>query len=78
MKTTEISFEQFTAIDYQDVAVYYIRLASGDYLYLHTKSRKDAQAFVDELYGKGHYKLRVSKNVVSTPHYESHSITARG
>lgn len=76
MRTTEVSFEQFSAIDFEDIATYYVRTALG-YLYLHTKSRKDAQEFVDGIYGKGHYKVRASKNVVGTPHYDGFEITAR-
>ena len=59
-----------------DCATYYVRTALG-YLYLHTDSRKDAQAEVDKIYGKGHYKVRASKNVVSKPHYEGFQYTAR-
>jgi len=78
MGTTLVEYSDFIGIDFIDPATYYIRMASGDYLYIHTKERKLAQDYVDKEFGKNHFKIRASKNIVKTPHYDGHSITARG
>lgn len=78
MKTTTISYDEFTAPDYEDVATYYIKTALGDFMYIHTKSRKAAQEFVDSEYGKGKYTVRASKMTQpKEPINLGHPISAR-
>lgn len=76
LKTTFVEFEQFSDIDFVDVATYYIKSALG-YVYIHTKDREAAQEWVNENYGKGKYTVRASKNVLTQPKNLGHSITAR-
>lgn len=76
MKTTIVEFDEFAGIDFQDPSTYYVRTALY-YVYIHCETRKRAVEWVKENYD-GKYSVRASKNVVGTPHYESHNITARG
>lgn len=73
VKTTVVSFEQFSDYEFVPVASYYIKRAAGDFLFIHTRSRQLAQAFVDSEYGQGKYKVISSKLQKTTKEY-----TARG
>lgn len=75
MKTTIVEFDEFTNIDFQDPAVYYIRTALY-YVYIHCKTRKQAVEWVKENYD-GKYTVRASKNTAATPHYDGFTVTAR-
>lgn len=77
MRTTLVTFEQFSDLGFKDPSTYYIRLATGDYLYLHSNDRKKVVEYIEQEYGK-QYAIRTSKMIKSKPHYESHQITARG
>jgi hypothetical protein len=61
VKTTNISFEQFSAYDFVPPATFFIRNALGEYIFIHTRERAKAQAWVDENYGKGRYTVNASK-----------------
>ena len=78
MKTTTVTYEQFSQLEFKPPATYFIRLADGTYLYIHSRSRDKAQSFIDEQYGKGHYTVKASKLTQSKPKYEGHNISARG
>ena len=77
MKTTTVTYENFTDTDFKPPALYYVRTACGNYLYLHTQDRAKAQAEVDEIFGKGKYLVKASKLTKSKPKYDGFSITAR-
>lgn len=78
MRTTLVKYEDFIQPDYEDVATYYIKTAMGDFLYLHSKSRKACQDYVDNEYGKGKYTVRASKLTQPTePKNLGHNISAR-
>lgn len=44
-------------IDFIPPSKFYIRNAMGNYLFIRKRKREDAQAIVDGLYGKGHYRI---------------------
>ena len=77
MKTTLVSYEEFTALDFKDPSAFYIKLATGEYLFIHTRDRAAAQQYVNDEYG-GRYTLRSGKPTKTKPKYETHQITARG
>ena len=60
-KITTVTFKEFSAFDFQPPATFFIRNASGDYIFIHTRDRAKAQAWVDENYGKGRYTVNASK-----------------
>ena len=77
IKTTLVTYEQFSDLDFTDPADYYIRLATGEYLYVHTKNRKIAQEFIDKEYGS-HYTIRTGKMTKPKGLVEGHKYTAKG
>lgn len=61
MKVTEVTFEEFTDIDFIPMSTFFIRGATGDYYFIHTAKRGVAQEWVDETFGKGRYTVVASK-----------------
>ena len=61
VKITVVMFEQFSAYDFVPPATFFIRNALGEYIFIHTRERAKAQAWVDENYGKGRYTVNASK-----------------
>lgn len=61
IRTTVVSYKDFTSMDFVPPATYFIQNALGDYVFMHTWDRAKAQDFVDEEYGKGKYKVKASK-----------------
>lgn len=61
VRVTVVDFDLFSDIDFIPPATFYIRNASGDYVFVHTRSRDKAQAWIDENYGEGRYKVNASK-----------------
>ncbi|CEF89154.1 hypothetical protein [Pseudomonas phage vB_PaeM_PAO1_Ab03] len=60
-RTTVVTFQDFSALDFAPPATWYIQNAMGDYVFVHTRDRMEAQTFVDEEYGKGRYTVKASK-----------------
>ena len=77
MKTTLVTYEQFSQLEFNHPANYYVRLATGEYLYVHSRSRDKCQEFIDNEYGVGHYTVKASKLTQSKPKYLGHNISAR-
>jgi len=61
IKTTIVSFEDFSDDDFTKPSNYYIRIATGDFYFIHTRDRLLAQQVIDDEFGKGHYKVNASK-----------------
>jgi len=61
LKTTVVTFEQYTALDFNPPATFFIMNALGEYIFIHTRERLKAQTWVDEHYGKGQYTVKASK-----------------
>jgi hypothetical protein len=61
LKITEVSYEEFTDIDFIPCSNYFVRSALGIYYFIHTSDRSKAQAWCDENFGKGKYKVIASK-----------------
>lgn len=61
LKVTVLSFDEVTAIDFTPPATFFIVNALGDYIFVHTRDRSAAQAYIDEEYGKGKYAVKASK-----------------
>jgi hypothetical protein len=77
MKTTLVTYEQFSQLEFNHPATFYVRLADGNYLYVHSRSRDKCQEFIDNEYGVGHYTVKASKLTQSKPKYLGHNISAR-
>ena len=72
LKITEVSFEDFTAIDFTPPSSFYFKTALGTLLFISTSDRNLAQAWCDEYSGvKGKYKIIVTRDVKTKSRMES-------
>ena len=79
LRTTTVSFQDFTAYDYTPDATFYIKTAMGDIIMLHSSKREECQAWVDENYPpKGKYKVIASRDQKSKSKLESGSYSCTG
>lgn len=56
IKTVRVTFEEFCSYDFIPKGRFYVRDATGDYMFIKTSDRIAAQAWIDEEYGKGKYR----------------------
>jgi hypothetical protein len=57
----KVTFAEFTDDDFKPPATYYFKCGLGFFNFLKGKDRLVLQAWVDEEYGKGKYKLNAAK-----------------
>ena len=50
VQTVLVSYEDYVDVDFNPPSKYFIRLATGDYLYMKTNKRSVAQEYVNENY----------------------------
>lgn len=77
IKTSIITYEQFSEWNFIPVALFYVRMATGDFLYIHTSNRQEAQKVVDNELGVGRYTVNASRLESKPPRTES-GFTATG
>lgn len=79
VKTTIISFEEFSAYDYIPHAAFYFKDALGNIIMIHSSKRDVCQAWVDENYPpKGKYKVIAAKISKTKSKLESGGLSCRG
>lgn len=78
MVTVTVTYEQFTEWDFVPPGSYYIRDAIGDYIFLKTSKRNLAQDHIDEVYGKGKYRVIPSKDDKTKSKLESGGLSCTG
>lgn len=68
MKTTlvkeadiEVYSEEYEGFILNEPAKFSVKLATGDILFLHCRSRAEAQQYVDSIYSPGFYSVRQHK-----------------
>ncbi len=61
IKTTVVSFEQFSDYEFIAPASWYVKIATGDYYFYHTRDRAIAQQKSDEDWGVGKYRVIPTK-----------------
>lgn len=61
IRYTVVSYAEYTDIDFEPPATFYVRSAMGDYYFFHTRDRAKAQAACDEMFGAGRYTVHSSK-----------------
>ena len=61
IKTTIVSYEEFSDYDFIPVANFFIKDALGQFIFIHSSDRALCQRWVDENYGVGKYKVVASK-----------------
>lgn len=60
-KTTVITFEEFTDLEFKAPSAFYLRNSLGEYVYFHTRDRSVAQGWANEIYGVGFYNINGGK-----------------
>lgn len=78
LKITDVTFDEFTEIDFTPPSTFFIRGATGDYYFIHTAKRGIAQEWVDENFGKGRYTVVASKLQKTKPKNESGAYSCTG
>lgn len=78
IKTVVVKFEKFSEWDFIPPGSFYIRPASGDYLFLKTSDRKAAQEFVNKEYGDGKYAVIPTKDQKTKSRLESGGLSCTG
>lgn len=71
LKTTHVSFEDFTDMEHKPYSSFYIR-TSMDYVYIHTAHRAIAQEWADENYPpRRKYVVRAARQQQQKPRTEA-------
>lgn len=78
MKISEVSFDEFTDIDFVPKSTFFIRGAMGSYFFIHTSRRDEAQKWADENFGKGKYTVVASKLQKTKSRQENGGYSCRG
>lgn len=79
VKTTVVSYEEFTDISFTDPATFYFKDALGNRHYIHTSKREVAQQVADEFTGvKNKYKVIASKDQKNKSKQENGEVSVRG
>jgi len=76
IKTTTVTFSEFSEYNFIDPATWFIVDALQNYVYFHTSRREVAQAKCDDMYGKK-YIVKTSKMQKTKPRTESGEYTCR-
>lgn len=77
-KTVVVSYEQFSEWDFLPPGSFYIRMGTGDYLFLKTSDRKAAQTFVNNEFGSGKYTVVPAKVQKTVSRLESGGLSCTG
>lgn len=75
VKTTVLDFDAISAYGFEAPATFFIVNALGQYVFIHTRDRTKAQAYVDGEYGKGKYSVKTAKMSLKSG---AGDVTARG
>lgn len=78
MVTVSVKFEQFSEWDFIPPGSYYIRDAMGNFTFMKTSDRMLAQKHVDEVYGKGKYRVIPAKDDKTKSKLESGGLSCTG
>lgn len=78
IKTTVVSYAEFSEYDFIPPANFYIMDSMQNYFFVHTSKREDAQAVVNEVYGKNRYTVIPSKQQKTKSRREDGGYSAVG
>lgn len=78
IRTTEITYDEFSSPDFKSPSRYYIK-SVFNYMFIHIRTREQAQEYVDSVYGKNFYLVRsYGLEKGNNKRLESCGLTARG
>lgn len=78
IETVVVKFETLSEWDFIPPGSFYIRMATGDYLFLKTSDRAKAQEFINTEYGKGKYTVVAAKIQKTKSRLESGGLSCTG
>lgn len=78
VKTTVVSYEEFTDIEFTPPATFFIVDAMQNYVFFHTTSRQKAQQTCDGVYGEGKYTVKASRLQKTKSKLESGGLSVTG
>jgi hypothetical protein len=73
-----VEYEEFTDYEFIPPGSFYIRAASGDYIFLKTSNRAAAQEHINNEYGKGRYTVIPTKLEKTKSKLESGGLSCTG
>lgn len=73
-----VSYDQFVDIDFIEPGSFFVMSATQDYYFFKTSDRSKAQAKCDDLFGKGKYTVKTSKNQKTKSKQEGGGLSATG
>lgn len=78
LKITVVGFAEFSDYEFTPPATFFVMDSMQNYHFIHTSSRSDAQAWVDEHFGKNRYTVKAGKNQKTKSKLESGGLSALG
>lgn len=78
LKVTIVSYEEFSDYLFQPPATYFFKNALGEIIFLHSSKREVCQAYIDDHYGPGKYKVIAAKVQKTRPKSESGELSCTG
>lgn len=78
IRTTEVSYDDYASPEFKSPCRYYIK-SVFNYVFIHVRTREQAQEYVDSVYGKNFYLVRsFGLEKTKNTRLESGTITAKG
>lgn len=78
IRTTEVTYNEFASPEFKSPSRWYIK-SVFNYVFIHVRTREQAQEYVDNEYGKNFYLVRsFGLEKTKNTRLESGTITAKG
>ena len=78
IRTVAVDYDTFTEWDFVPLGSFFIRDASGWYIFIKTSDRKAAQDHINNEYGKGKYTVIPTKDQKTKSRLESGGLSCYG
>lgn len=78
LKITIVTYDQFSEYEFAPPATFFVRMATGDFIFFKTSDRKVAQQEIDNMLGKGRYTAIPSKTQKTKSKLESGGLSCTG
>jgi hypothetical protein len=79
LKITTVDYKTYTDYEFIPPGLWMMQNAIGDYIFISTSSRQEAQDWVDSNYPpKGKYKVTATKMITTKPKSESGNLSCTG
>lgn len=78
IKTVVVTYEQFSDYLFNPPGSFFVRMATGDYMFFKSSNRAKCQAISDEYFGKGKYAVVAAKQVKTKSRREDGGFSCTG